>query len=133
VTSIFADAAFYVAAFNPDDAFHAAARRFSDTYNGAVVTSEFVLLEVGNFFSRPRDRALFCQFMADIRADRQTTIIGCSREWFDRGFNLFQARLDKEWSLVDCISMEIMSRRKLRRILTTDHHFEQAGFEVLLK
>jgi predicted nucleic acid-binding protein len=39
----------------------------------------------------------------------------------------------KEWSLTDCISFVVMNERKIRRALAYDHHFEQAGFEPLLR
>ncbi len=44
-----------------------------------------------------------------------------------------QARPDKEWSLTDCISFVVMQGRGLSRALAYDHHFEQAGFEPLLR
>ena len=46
---------------------------------------------------------------------------------------LFHARLDKEWSLTDCISFVVMQREGITDALTGDHHFEQAGFTALLK
>ncbi len=42
-------------------------------------------------------------------------------------------RLDKDWSLTDCISFAVMQERSLTEALTSDHHFEQAGFTALLK
>ena len=39
---------------------------------------------------------------------------------------------DKDWSLTDCISIEVMGRRSIREVATTDQGFAQAGFEVLL-
>lgn len=46
---------------------------------------------------------------------------------------LWTARSDKDWSLVDCASFVVMQQLKLTEALTTDHHFEQAGFLRLLK
>jgi predicted nucleic acid-binding protein len=46
---------------------------------------------------------------------------------------LLKARLDKEWSLVDCASFVVMQHRSIVEALTADHHFEQAGFVRLLK
>jgi len=43
------------------------------------------------------------------------------------------ARPDKEWSLTDCISSVAMNERNITDALTSDHHFEQAGFRILLK
>jgi len=50
-----------------------------------------------------------------------------------KGEILFNQRIDKQWSLVDCISFVVMRERKLSAALTADHHFSQAGFKVLLK
>jgi predicted nucleic acid-binding protein len=55
-----------------------------------------------------------------------------STELFARGLALFVGRLDKEWSLTDCISFVVMEQRGLPDALTSDRHFEQAGFHPLL-
>jgi predicted nucleic acid-binding protein len=52
---------------------------------------------------------------------------------FDQGFELYARRLDKDWSLTDCISFVVMREHGLTHALTGDHHFEQAGFRILLK
>ncbi len=44
-----------------------------------------------------------------------------------------KARADKDWSLVDAVSFLVMEQRGITEALTTDHHFEQAGFTRLLK
>jgi predicted nucleic acid-binding protein len=35
--------------------------------------------------------------------------------------------------VTDCISFLVMKERRMREALTADHHFEQAGFTILLK
>jgi len=40
---------------------------------------------------------------------------------------------DKGWSLTDCASFVIMEDEGLPAALTHDHHFEQAGFQALLR
>src|SRR6266851_7667037 len=50
-----------------------------------------------------------------------------------RYLRLHAQRLDKEWSLTDCISFVVMERRGISRALAHDQHFEQAGFEALLR
>jgi len=45
----------------------------------------------------------------------------------------FRQRRDKGWSLTDCISFLAMQRHGLAEALTADHHFEQAGFNILLR
>ena len=61
------------------------------------------------------------------------TIIPADRTTLQQGFDLYQQRPDKEWSLTDCISFVIMKREGITEALTGDHHFEQAGFIALLK
>ena len=39
---------------------------------------------------------------------------------------------DKEWSLVDAASFVVMQANGITEALTTDHHFEQAGYIRLL-
>lgn len=40
---------------------------------------------------------------------------------------------DKEWGLTDCYSFELMKENNLKEALTSDKHFEQYGYEILLK
>ena len=49
-----------------------------------------------------------------------------------QAWKLFEDRLDKTWSLVDCASFVVMEERGLTEALTTDRHFKQAGFVRLL-
>jgi len=43
------------------------------------------------------------------------------------------ARRDKPWSLTDCISFVVMEQLGLVDALSADHHFEQAGFNILMR
>jgi predicted nucleic acid-binding protein len=62
---------------------------------------------------------------------RQVTVIHQTRELFLEGLTLYEARSDKEYSLTDCISMQVMRREGLTEVLTNDHHFTQEGFHIL--
>ncbi len=50
-----------------------------------------------------------------------------------KSWDLLKNRSDKNWSLVDCSSLVVMRENKISEALTTDRHFEQAGFVRLLK
>jgi len=51
----------------------------------------------------------------------------------DEAWALLDARLDKQWSLVDASSFILMQRMGITEALTNDHHFEQASLVGLLK
>ena len=35
--------------------------------------------------------------------------------------------------MTDCVSMSLMTERGIQDVFTADHHFEQSGFNILLK
>ena len=58
-------------------------------------------------------------------------VVPQSRETFLGGLKLYRSRLDKGYSLTDCIAMQTMRREGLRDVLTNDRHFAQEGFRLL--
>ncbi len=98
------------------------------------MTSEAVLTEYLNALAEKgfsvRTAAIRC--VEAILNDPSVTVLPLSRRSFQRGFALYKARPDKGYSLTDCLSMTVMRERKLRKVLTTDRHFEQEGFTALM-
>jgi len=130
---VFAHTSFYGALLNPHDSFHGAANALSREFRRRVVLTEFILLELGNALSPVKSRRLFVDLVRHLGADRTVTIVPISRTLYDEGCSLYVRRTDKDWSLTDCISFVVMQKRGIREALTADHHFEQAGFTILLK
>jgi predicted nucleic acid-binding protein len=60
-------------------------------------------------------------------------VIPQRRESFLAGLQLYRARPDKGYSLVDCISMRTMRKEGLTEVLTNDRYFELAGFRALFR
>jgi predicted nucleic acid-binding protein len=60
-------------------------------------------------------------------------VVGFDPKVQQAGFDLYESRLDKDWSLTDCVSFAVMTQRGLTEALTADHHFEQAGFRAVFK
>ena len=56
-----------------------------------------------------------------------------SHESFFDGLARYERRLDKDYSLQDCTSMNVMEAEGITEILTSDHNFEQEGFTILMK
>ena len=69
----------------------------------------------------------------DMLEDPSIRVIPQSRDSFLGGITLYAARLDKGYSLTDCISMQTMRREGLTDVLTNDRHFEQEGFHTLFR
>jgi predicted nucleic acid-binding protein len=131
--AVFGDTSYFVAFAGPSDRFHAQAVDWSAKWRGRIVTTEYILVETGSMLSRPEDRPTFVNLDRDLESDPAVQVVPASQALFRSGFDLFAARPDKEWSLVDCISIIIMKQRRLREALTTDRHFVQAGFRALLR
>lgn len=131
--TVFADSFYYLAMLNPDDAAHVRALQVSQHVEGRVVTTAWVLTEVGDALAAPAHRPGFLQLLAALRDDPEVTIVPAQQELFEAGIDLYSRRSDKEWSLTDCISFVVMQEQGITEALTGDRHFEQAGFRALLK
>jgi predicted nucleic acid-binding protein len=132
MSAVFADASFYIAIINERDELHVRAREVARALTGAIVTTDFVLTEVANFCTKGSQRPVFLRLVANMRRAAHLEIVPASRELFEQGLDLFSKRSDKEWSLTDCMSMALMAERGLTNVATSDHHFAQAGFTILL-
>ncbi len=130
--AVFADTVYFVALLNPSDQFHRQARALSLHPPGSMLTTEFILMEVGDGLSRPENRWRFARLLELLRAQADVEIVSASSELFRLGCEMHAQRSDKEWSLTDCTSFAVMKLRNLEEALTSDHHFEQAGFRVLI-
>lgn len=79
MNAVFADTSFYIAFANPRDTWHRPAVSAGAVWRGDIVTSEYVLLELGNSLSGPADRPVFLRMLQMIREDRKTTVVpACS-------------------------------------------------------
>ncbi len=100
--------------------------------NARMVTTDFVLIEVADGLSNPPLRKAVIAFIEELRREKTIEIVPVSDDLMARGWNLYRQRPDKEWGLTDCISMVVMQEKGITDAFTSDHHFAQAGFTVLL-
>ncbi len=127
--AVFADTFFYLALLDESEPDHERALAESKI-SRLIVTTEFVLLELGNACAHAEDHADFLALVAGMRASSRVKIIPISSELFNRGLGRMRERSDKHWSLTDCVSFVVMEDEGLREALTGDQHFEQAGFKA---
>lgn len=134
--AVFADSFFWIALLNRSDNRHAEAVRLNQSFEKAFfVTTDDVLIEVLNYFSGrgPLFRQKAATLVHRLRARRSVRLIAQTRSLFDAGLALYETRLDKGYSLTDCLSMVTMRDRGVTDVLSDDRHFEQEGFRCLFK
>ena len=133
----FADTSYWVALIDAKDQWHEKAAALSRALDAnSILTTDEVLTEVLAFFSAysSRTRQRVSQFVFDlVNNETHVEVIEQSRASFLAGLALYEGRPDKSYSLVDCISMQLMRAEGLRDLLTSDIHFTQEGFTILLK
>jgi len=129
---VFADAVYFIAVLNPRDANHERAVEWNRTSRSSIITTSWVLVEVGDAMASPLHRPYFLSLMKELQNNTRINILDGDRNLFDAGLELYARRSDKDWTLTDCISFAAMTELNILSALTADHHFEQAGFSVLL-
>ena len=133
---VFLDTAYAIALSATTDLFHERAIRLADQLEIAeirLVTTRAVILEIGNALSKQRYRHAAIQLLNSLETDSHVEIVPLSEQIFRKAFQLYRERSDKEWGLTDCVSFVVMHDRGITEALTTDEHFQQAGFQALLK
>jgi predicted nucleic acid-binding protein len=133
MTAVFADTFYFLALLNPRDQAHARAVAAAPALQAMLVTTAWVLTELADAMSAPANRLEFIATLDDLRNHPQVKILPPDPALVDDGVQLFASRPDKDWSLTDCISFVVMHKEGIAEALTGDHHFEQAGFQALLK
>lgn len=132
---VYADTAAFLALANKRDTLHKRAKEVRNRIareRCPVLTTEWVLAEFLNAMQRPPARSLGIQMVERLRQSQRTEILSASAEDWQKGYDLYQSRLDKAWSLIDCISMKICQERSIREVFTSDRNFEQAGYVILM-
>lgn len=136
MTEVFVDAAYLIALARRGDQWHdsavAARNRLGEV---PLVTTDEVLTEFLTAMSNagPGLREDAAGTVREILETGAIRVVAQTRQSFLDGLYKYERRLDKGYSLQDCISMNVMEAEGITDILTSDHNFEQEGFSVLMK
>jgi uncharacterized protein len=100
-----------------------------------LITTNYILLELVALLNSPLrlPRSIIVALIESLKTSPLVEIVHIDASLDAEAWQLLRQRQDKDWSLVDCSSFVVMRQRSLLAALTTDHHFEQAGFVRLLK
>ena len=132
---LFADTVFWFGLARNRDQHRARAKAWKawlDAEGARLVTTEAVLWEWLNAAADVQTRQAAVAGYLECQQELRLTIAPFTKERISKAVTLYEARHDKEWSLTDCLSFIVMEEMHLGCALTTDHHFEQAGFRALL-
>jgi len=133
---VFVDTAALIAIGDKRDQFHYQATRVKNELKKSqrnFVTTNAVILELASYFSQSYWRSIAVELIETINQSKKWKCITVDDTLMERGFTRYKQMSDKDWSLVDCIDMIVAEDQKITEIFTTDHHFEQSGFTILLK
>lgn len=138
MNKLFIDTSGWASLFVTQELFH---DRTSQLFNQAIqkrhalITSNYILSELVALLHSPlrQPRYRIFEIVDAIRKASYIETLHIDRDIDEAAWDLCKQRIDKSWSLVDCSSFIIMQRNEIQTALTTDHHFEQAGFIRLLK
>jgi uncharacterized protein len=135
---MFIDTAGWASLFIANEPYHLQAAQYLQTarqQQQTLLTSNYIITELVALLHSPlrRPRPQIVEIVDTIKTTPYVKIIHIDIEMDLAAWKLCKSRLDKTWSLVDCTSFILMQQSNLRDALTSDHHFEQAGFIRLLK
>jgi predicted nucleic acid-binding protein len=138
MSELFADTSGWGHLMDPTQVFHNQAvsiYRTARLQRQKVVTTNYVLVELVALLTRPLrvPRSTVIAFIEGLKSSPHVEVVHVDTGIDAEAWKLLRNRPDKEWSLVDCASFTLMSRRGIRESLTSDQDFEQAGFVRLLK
>ena len=138
MNALFVDTAGWACLADRSEQYHAAAAviyREAHRHRRQLLTTNYILAELVALLTSPKriPRSGIIAFITAIKADSQIEVVHLDAALNEQAWQLLVDRQDKESSLVDCSSFVLMKQRGLVEALTTDHHFEQAGFIRLLK
>lgn len=129
----FIDTWYLIALADPSDSHHRQAKLIDFTISSIpLFTHDAVLTEFLTYFSAGgrNSRSQAVAFVRDI-LQRSDYRVERGSDLFAAALSLYSRRPDKEYSLVDCMSMILMRERGITHVLTNDHHFRQEGFTVV--
>jgi uncharacterized protein len=134
---IFVDTSFLVAVIDDTDKYHAKVRAYYKQLvreRWTLVTTEAVLVELGNALAEPKWRRTVYIWLKDIQESGSIfTVLPATTQLLETAIKFYGTRLDKEWGMTDCMSFVVMEEQNLRDALTFDHHFQQAGYNIYPK
>ena len=97
-----------------------------------LITTDWVFAEAGNGLARAAAHDRVVKAIRVFLQSPNARLIRVDEEVFQRALTLYEQAMDKTWGLVDCAGFVVMRDEGVLDALSSDRHFEQAGFRCLL-
>jgi predicted nucleic acid-binding protein len=138
MNKIFVDTSGWANFFDTDEPFHRLTRTIYENARNSgarLVTTNYVIAELVSLLTSPFriSRPRIIEYVDVVKQSPSVDLVHIDHGLDNQAWKLLTDRNDKNWSLVDCSSFVVMQNEGITESLTTDHHFEQAGFVRLLK
>lgn len=131
--SLFLDTSFIIALEDADDQNHQAAALYWKTFKKnprKISITSYIFDETVTFLKRRISNEKAAEVGKLLLSSPTVELIHISEEHFDKGWRLFLKYHDKGFSFTDCISFMVMEEKGIKKALTFDEHFKQAGINV---
>jgi predicted nucleic acid-binding protein len=78
----FADTFYFLALLNPRDQAHSKAQEICTSLEGRLITTEYILVEVGDALSRQQDRPRFLSLLETLSSDPNAEVVSANSQLF---------------------------------------------------
>ena len=135
---VFIDTSGWANLFVSTESYHQQAKQWFEAarrQNLEMITTNYIVIELVALLNSPLrvPRSQLFKYVDAVRNAPYISLIHIDAAIDTAAWKLVKTREDKTWSLVDSTSFIVMQQFGIQQALTTDHHFEQAGFIRLLK
>ncbi len=129
--AIFVDTSGWFALLSTQDRYHPQAKEYLKQSSSPLVTTNYIIAETVNLLMSREYHALAVTFLEKIEQSPQVSVHHISPSQHQETVIFFKQHSDKEFSFIDCSSFVVMKNLSCHKALAFDHHFYQAGFQVI--
>jgi len=129
--TVFADTSAFFALLVQDDCMHIRARLNFERFvqnDTRLLTSSYVLLETLTLLQRRVSVEAVWDFSRKIAP--VLDVVWVDEGWHNRAMQRLHSERNRDVSLTDCLSFEIMEAREIITAFAFDRHFTERGFEI---
>ena len=133
---VFVDSSGLYALADRSDSYHAQAeervRKLIES-GARLVLTDYIVDEACTLAKVRAGSDAALRLLEIVERSRAIDMVWIGIEHFEAAKALFRKHADHGYSFTDCASFVVMDKLRIRDALTSDHHFVEAGFRILLK